>query len=469
MVTLTIAASGPTTLCKSRSARQEPTSKVSSLSSRPMTPPMTLTSRTESVSPPEQAASATSANSTSSTSETLPSPLPTVLQAHSEAHAGPRSGAMRTADGPTARRAHNQRNQAFHSRFARLPRLVAQPTCWPSSPLARPRCSYAISSPSVSPRSDQGRRWGLAGNRRSDPCALGGLRARSGRTFCLRRRRVDGELSPLVHCERELRVSRSVRSWRSGSRNCSVGRRSGPRELIPRVGVTVRPGKCIDHAHQASLERTRCDQAQRDLVLGLPEQAISGTEHHRVDQEAQLVPPAPSRSVPARGGGCHRRGCRRQAPFALGRRPRPVVAQDGRAPGQVREPRGDDVLRQLVQPVGELTFRSGPEGMHGLVGDPAEQEASAFCACSSWNRSLSAAVEVHGPAPVPEWDVRGARRLHDPVERDVLAHGDLSHLFLLLSAARLLDRLLERGKRPVHRPDARRAARRSGGHGGSSS
>ena len=31
-------------------------------------------------------------------------------------------------------------------------------------------------------------------------------------------------------------------------------------------------------------------------------------------------------------------------------------------------------LRQLVQPVGELTFRRGPVGPHDLVGDPTEQE-----------------------------------------------------------------------------------------------
>jgi hypothetical protein len=30
--------------------------------------------------------------------------------------------------------------------------------------------------------------------------------------------------------------------------------------------------------------RTRCDWAQCDLALPLSEQAISGTEHHRVDQ-----------------------------------------------------------------------------------------------------------------------------------------------------------------------------------------
>ena len=35
--------------------------------------------------------------------------------------------------------------------------------------------------------------------------------------------------------------------------------------------------------HHASRERTRFDQTQRDLVRRLPEQAITGTEHDRVD------------------------------------------------------------------------------------------------------------------------------------------------------------------------------------------
>jgi hypothetical protein len=105
---------------------------------------------------------------------------------------------------------------------------------------------------------------------------------------------------------------------------------------------------------------------------------------------------------------------------------RAVVAQDGLVPGRVRERRGDDVLRQLVQPVGELTFRLWARR-------PAWQpsrRASAFCASSSLNRSPS------GPAskskiqpPVLERDVSGARRLHDPVERHELGQGDLSICF----------------------------------------
>jgi hypothetical protein len=59
-------------------------------------------------------------------------------------------------------------------------------------------------------------------------------------------------------------------------------------EVLPRVdpresASPVRHRRCIDHVHHASPERTRFDQAQRDLVLRLPEQAISRTEHHRVD------------------------------------------------------------------------------------------------------------------------------------------------------------------------------------------
>jgi hypothetical protein len=96
---------------------------------------------------------------------------------------------------------------------------------------------------------------------------------------------------------------------------------------------------------------------------------------------------------PSRGGGCRRRGSpwcsvreiasRSSSLRSLATLRRPVVVQDGCVPLRVGERRGDDVLRQLVQPVGELTFRCGPERLHGLVGDAAEHERLAFCASSS--------------------------------------------------------------------------------------
>jgi hypothetical protein len=87
----------------------------------------------------------------------------------------------------------------------------------------------------------------------------------------------------------------------------------------------------------------------------------------------------------------------------------------------------DHVLRHLVQPVGELTFRCGPGGLHGLVGDPAEQESLGILRLLELESgSLGTAFEVHDPAPVLERDVRGARRLHDPIERRELGQRDLS-------------------------------------------
>jgi hypothetical protein len=47
--------------------------------------------------------------------------------------------------------------------------------------------------------------------------------------------------------------------------------------------------RCVDHAHHASSERTRFDQAQRDLVLHILEQAISGAERQRINQQSHLI------------------------------------------------------------------------------------------------------------------------------------------------------------------------------------
>src|SRR5918992_4371893 len=59
--------------------------------------------------------------------------------------------------------------------------------------------------------------------------------------------------------------------------------------LVQLPASLVRGGRCIDHVHHAFPERTRFDQAHRDLVVRVPEQTISRTEHYRVDYEAQLV------------------------------------------------------------------------------------------------------------------------------------------------------------------------------------
>src|SRR5262249_51739890 len=100
---------------------------------------------------------------------------------------------------------------------------------------------------------------------------------------------------------------------------------------------------------------------------------------------------------------------------------------------------GHDVLGQAVQPVRQLAAARWPPRGEPLVAAPAKQQGPGGQRLVERELGqLRAVFDQADPAAVPEAFVTG-RVLDDSVERDVLAHHDLSHvgspLWLLLSAA----------------------------------
>src|SRR5205807_3900207 len=89
--------------------------------------------------------------------------------------------------------------------------------------------------------------------------------------------------------------------------------------------------------------------------------------------------------------------------------------------------RGDDVLGQAVQPVRQLATAGWPLGGEPFIAPPTQQESR--CAQRLVERELAyfwAVRDPADPAAVSEALVTG-RILDYSVERDVLAHDDLSH------------------------------------------
>src|SRR3954453_10858414 len=103
----------------------------------------------------------------------------------------------------------------------------------------------------------------------------------------------------------------------------------------------------------------------------------------------------------------------------------------------VRQCRGDDVLRHRVELVGELAIAVRPGSREALVSTSTEQQGRrAHRLVDLELVALVTAVEVERPRPADEVVV-AARRLHDSVERYELGDDDAAHGGLL-SAIRCL-------------------------------
>jgi DNA invertase Pin-like site-specific DNA recombinase len=105
-----------------------------------------------------------------------------------------------------------------------------------------------------------------------------------------------------------------------------------------------------------------------------------------------------------------------------------VAREDRRVvPGGMFERRGHDVLGHAVQPVRQLTAPGWPPRGEPLVAAPAQQQrAGGQRLVERELGKLRAIPDQADPAAGPEAFVTG-RVLDDSVERDVLAHDDLSH------------------------------------------
>jgi hypothetical protein len=105
-----------------------------------------------------------------------------------------------------------------------------------------------------------------------------------------------------------------------------------------------------------------------------------------------------------------------------------VALEDCRVvPGGIGEGRGYDVLGQAVQPVRQLAAAKWPPRGEPLVAAPAQQEGPGGQRLVERELGeLRAISDQADPAAGPEAFVTG-RVLDDSVERDVLAHDDLSH------------------------------------------
>src|SRR5262249_22234030 len=88
---------------------------------------------------------------------------------------------------------------------------------------------------------------------------------------------------------------------------------------------------------------------------------------------------------------------------------------------------GHDVFGQAVQPVRQRAGAGWPPSGEPLVGPPAQQEGPGTQRIVERELvQLRAVLDQADPAAGPEAFVTG-RVLDDSVERDVLAHDDLSH------------------------------------------
>jgi hypothetical protein len=143
------------------------------------------------------------------------------------------------------------------------------------------------------------RRSPVAGPRHLHPHANNSGRRDGTRCCCGRRRDLLTDRSDRVpqtprNCpKRDPQLLACRRSGRTdGGRTrlvLSENRSESSREFDREKSASPVRGRCIDQVHDASAEWMRFDQAHRDLVVRRSEQAISRTEHHRVDREAQLV------------------------------------------------------------------------------------------------------------------------------------------------------------------------------------
>src|SRR6266496_967737 len=185
--------------------------------------------------------------------------------------------------------------------------------------------------------------------------------------------------------------------------------------LVGEVGDAVTDGAGVEEAHGF-------------LVAGLAEEALAGSEHDREDLQPQLVDQVVlhQRAYELEAGGDD------DFPVELLLQLRDLlnhVALEYRrvVPDGMFESRGHDVLGQVVQPVRQLATAGWPPRGEPLVAAPAQQQG--LGAEGLVERELVELWEIldqADPAAVLEALVTG-RVLNDSVERDVVAHDDLSH------------------------------------------
>src|SRR5207249_4638054 len=164
------------------------------------------------------------------------------------------------------------------------------------------------------------------------------------------------------------------------------------------------------------------------LLAGLCEKALTSPEHDREYNQPQLVDQVVLQQrayKPDAAGDDNPPGYPllqlRDLLHRIALQHRRVV------PLGVLEGRRHDVLGQAVQPVRQGAAPGWPSRGEELVGPPAHQQA--LGAQRLVERGLAdggAVLDVAHPAAKPEALVTG-RVLDDSVERDVLAHDDLSH------------------------------------------
>src|SRR6266436_6303980 len=188
------------------------------------------------------------------------------------------------------------------------------------------------------------------------------------------------------------------------------------------------PDRLVGEVGDAALEGLSVEEAHGFLVAGLAEQPLADPEGDREDLQPQLVDQVV----------LDQRACELKAAgdddvpvyVLLQRRDlvKRVALEDCRVvPGGIGEGRGHDVLGQAVQPVRQLAAARWPPRGEPLVAAPAQQEGPGGQRLVERELGkLWAIPDQADPAADPEALVTG-RVLDDSVERDVLAHDDLSH------------------------------------------
>src|SRR5436190_664534 len=191
------------------------------------------------------------------------------------------------------------------------------------------------------------------------------------------------------------------------------------------VGV---PDRLVGEVGDAALEGLGAGEAHGFVVAGLAGQALAGPGGDREDLQPQLVDQVvlDQRAYELKAAGDD------DVPVyvLLQRRDlvRHVALEDCRVvPGGMFEGRGHHVLGQAVQPVRQLAAAGWPPRGEPLVAPPAQQEGPGAQRLAERELGeLRATSDQADPAAGPEAFVTG-RVLDDSVERDVLAHDDLSH------------------------------------------
>src|SRR4051812_18622622 len=206
------------------------------------------------------------------------------------------------------------------------------------------------------------------------------------------------------------------------------------------LSMTPPCGGCLDssslphpliHLNLDAIRPDRSALGKRELepVDAVREGALAASEERREEHQPELVDEI--RLQERR----HERAAPRDEDRAVGLvlelrdLLRDVLGDHGRVlPLRIRDRRRDDVLRIVVQLLGERAFAGGPRRREALVGDaPEELSLRVHELVELELVSLIAAVVLEGPAAVLV-ALGTARILEDSVDRDELCDDQLAHL-----------------------------------------